>query len=61
MNLTAKLQACAEAGQVAFPQELVEQPGVQVLLDEKQAKLVPVTFDAPGGGAMSVLRWDVNP
>lgn len=61
VNLAAKLQAFAEAGQLAFPKALVEQPGVQALLDERQAKLVELAYDPPGGSAMPVLRWDVNP
>jgi len=61
VNLAAKLQACAEAGQIAFPAALVEQPGVRALLDERGATLVETRYDAPGAGALPVLRWDVNP
>lgn len=61
VNLAAKLQACAEAGQVAFPAALLEQPGVRELLDARGAKLVESSFDPPGAAPLPVLRWDVNP
>lgn len=59
VNLAAKLQACAEAGQIAFPRDLLEQPGVRALCERRNAQLVELSFDAPNG-PMSVLRWDVN-
>ncbi|MBK8995122.1 MAG: adenylate/guanylate cyclase domain-containing protein [Myxococcales bacterium] len=61
VNLAAKLQACAEAGQIAFPAALLDQPGVKELLESKQAELHEESFETPGAGAMGVLRWDVNP
>lgn len=61
VNVAAKLQACAEAGQIAFPAALLEQPGVEAFLAERGAKLAESAFETPGAGAMRVLRWDVNP
>jgi class 3 adenylate cyclase len=62
VNVAAKLQACAEAGQVAFPKVVADQPGVRELLEASGATLVPLSFQTPGAhGPTEVLRWDVNP
>ena len=60
VNVAAKLQACAEAGQVAFPASLVEQPGVRALLEARKAKLNERSFETAGSIAFGVLTWDVS-
>jgi class 3 adenylate cyclase len=59
VNLAAKLQACAAAGQIAFPAEVLEHPGVRELLEKEQANLEELVFDTPTvGRPMNVIRWD---
>jgi class 3 adenylate cyclase len=59
VNLAAKLQACAGAGQIAFPVEVLEHPGVRELLNQENAQLEEVVFETPTvGRPMNVVRWD---
>ena len=61
VNAAAKLQACAEAGQIAMSPAIVEAPGVRALLAEEGARLVEVPFRSVAfAGAIAVTRWDVG-
>ncbi|MEZ4453551.1 MAG: DUF5939 domain-containing protein [Nannocystaceae bacterium] len=60
VNIAAKLQACADAGQVALSEAIVDAPGAHELLAEVGATLVPTEYRSEAvGGALPVLRWDV--
>ncbi len=60
VNLAAKLQACADAGQVAFPKEVLDHPGVRELLSSQNATLEELVFESPSvGRPVDVVRWDV--
>jgi class 3 adenylate cyclase len=59
VNLAAKLQACASAGQIAFPAEVLEHPGVRELLEKEGASTEEIVFDTPTvGRPLNVIRWD---
>lgn len=60
VNVAAKIQACADAGQVAFTESVLEQPGVAPYLEGAGAKLVEQVFQVVGRD-LRILRWDVNP
>ncbi|MEZ4382880.1 MAG: adenylate/guanylate cyclase domain-containing protein [Nannocystaceae bacterium] len=60
VNAAAKLQSCAEAGQIAMSPAIVESPGVRELLAAEGAQLAEVPFtSAAFAGAITVTRWDV--
>jgi len=62
VNVAAKLQAFAGAGQVAFSGTTMDQPGVRAALEERSAKLTEERYRVPGASSdMAVYRWDVNP
>lgn len=62
VNVAAKLQAFAGAGQTAFSGTTLEQPGVRAVLDEHRATLTEERYRVPGASDDTlVLRWDVNP
>lgn len=61
VNLSAKLQACAEAGEVAFSKRLYEAPGVAEALAALNARIEPAelaiaALDEP----MRLCRWVVD-
>lgn len=59
VNLAAKLQACAGAGQIAFPAEVLDHPGVRELLQREGAVTEELVFETPTvGRPMNVIRWD---
>lgn len=60
VNVAAKLQACAEAGQVAMSEAIVDAPGVREFLAAEGAALVDTTLRSQALGApLPVVRWDV--
>ncbi|MEZ4224301.1 MAG: DUF5939 domain-containing protein [Polyangiaceae bacterium] len=61
VNAAAKLQACAGAGQIAFPDHVARQPAVQAMLDEFGASLHDTELDSPAlGGRARVRVWNVS-
>jgi class 3 adenylate cyclase len=60
VNVAAKIQACAEAGQVAFTESVLEQSGVAAYLENQGATLVERSFEVVGH-QLRILRWDVHP
>ncbi|MBK6695658.1 MAG: adenylate/guanylate cyclase domain-containing protein [Myxococcales bacterium] len=62
VNVAAKLQAFAGAGQTSFSGTTLDQPDVRAYLDGEKAVLVEARYRVPGAANdMLVLRWDVNP
>ncbi|MFO0725942.1 MAG: DUF5939 domain-containing protein [Myxococcota bacterium] len=62
VNVAAKLQAFAEAGQIAFPEGLLRLPGVEEYLTAEGARCAEREYIVPGTEERTkVLRWDVNP
>lgn len=60
VNLAAKLQACAGAGQIAISRAVHEAPGVVQALADLDVELEPLTLNLPAlGGDIEVLRWTV--
>ncbi len=60
VNAAAKLQACAGAEEIAFPESLTEFPGVEDFLQKQGAQLEEVEFSSPAlGGAVRAMRWRV--
>jgi class 3 adenylate cyclase len=61
VNAAAKLQACAAAGQVAFPERLLEVPAVAAFLAEQDAQFDVTEFSSPAlGGKINVRVWNVS-
>jgi len=60
VNLAAKLQACAEAGQVALSPEAMAAASVEGELSGESVTTVPFELKATGQ-VLDVARWDVNP
>jgi len=58
VNLAAKLQGSADAGQVAFSRSVLTAPGVEQALAELGVELETLRVDLPAlGGEIEVLRW----
>jgi class 3 adenylate cyclase len=61
VNLAAKLQGSADAGQIAISTSVHEAPGVRAALAELGVELETLSVDLPAlGGAIEVLRWTVG-
>jgi class 3 adenylate cyclase len=61
VNLAAKLQGSAEAGQIAISKSVAEAPGVATALADLEVELERLTVDLPAiGGEVAVLRWTVG-
>jgi class 3 adenylate cyclase len=61
VNLAAKLQGSAEAGQIAISTSVHEAPGVATALRELGVELEHLSVDLPAlGGEIAVLRWTVE-
>ncbi|HMR76373.1 MAG TPA: DUF5939 domain-containing protein [Polyangiaceae bacterium] len=61
VNAAAKLQACADAGQIAFPERLAEVPAVAEFLAEQEAQFDVTEFSSPAlGGKINVRVWNVS-
>jgi class 3 adenylate cyclase len=61
VNLAAKLQLCAGAGDVAFTEATRAAPGVAAYLEERGAPLQEVAFDfKPLGETITVHRWALH-
>ncbi len=62
VNAAAKLQSCADAGQIAFSEHVANLPAVQEFLREEQAELDKTDFCSPAlGGDTRVVVWSVSP
>ena len=60
VNLAAKLQACAEAGEIAMSASVVSAPGVSEYLASADAQLEEITFQPRAlDEALAVTRWSV--
>ncbi|MEQ9324058.1 MAG: DUF5939 domain-containing protein, partial [Polyangiaceae bacterium] len=58
VNLAAKLQLCAGAGDIAFTEQTLDAPGVASHLEQMGAIVEDVPFDfKPLGEAITVRRW----
>jgi class 3 adenylate cyclase len=61
VNLAAKLQGSADAGQIAISTSVHEAPGVSAALSELGVALETLSVDLPAlGGEIPVLRWTVE-
>lgn len=61
VNLAAKLQGSADAGQIAISTSVYEAPGVQTALAELGVEFETLSVDLPAlGGAITALRWTVE-
>jgi class 3 adenylate cyclase len=61
VNLAAKLQGSADAGQIAISSSVHEAPGVREALRELGVELETLSVDLPALGAeIAVLRWTVE-
>lgn len=61
VNMAAKLQACAEAGQVALPGAVRDAPGVLAYLEDQGARLTELSFShAALPEPIAVYRWDLH-
>lgn len=61
VNLAAKLQARAEAHEIAISRAVYEAPGVAEVLGELGVALERLTLDLPAlGGEIELLRWRVG-
>lgn len=62
VNLAAKLQACAEAGEIAVARVTADAPGARDYLASVDARLRDIAFDAKAlGEVVDVVHWDTNP
>ncbi len=59
VNLAAKLQAAAEAWQIAMSDVTVAAPGVAAYLDAERASVESLTVDVKGVGPVPAKRWTV--
>ncbi len=58
VNLAAKLQACADAGDVAMSRTVIDTPGVLDYLEDQRAKLDEIGYPIDGiGQEVQVLIW----
>ena len=61
VNVAAKLQCYAGAGQVAFPEAVLEHPSVREYLANEGVTLADDAYTTPGSTeALRIMRWDVN-
>jgi class 3 adenylate cyclase len=61
VNIAAKLQSCAEAGQIAFAKSTTDSPGVLDALRERGVELKTLAFEhAALKEPIAVFRWDVH-
>jgi class 3 adenylate cyclase len=62
VNLAAKLQSIAGAGQISFTEDVLEQPGVSEYLEGEQARLERLTLDSPTlARPVPAVRWSTDP
>ncbi len=60
VNVAAKLQALAEAGQIAFTREMLDRPGVRAFLEAEGADTEHLTLDSSSLVApVAAVRWTV--
>src|SRR5690606_36255651 len=60
VNVAAKLQACADAGQIAMSTAIADAPGVREFLAAELATLVDTSLRSEAlGVTLPVVRWDV--
>jgi len=58
VNLAAKLQACAESGQIAMSDTVAEAPGVREYLESEHAELETLPYASnTSSGDVAVTRW----
>jgi len=62
VNVAAKLQSLADAGQVAFPRRDLDQPGIRELVEATGSLNESLEYRTPGTeAAFPVAVWSVNP
>ncbi len=62
VNVAAKLQAIAHAGQISFAESVLDQPGVQEYLEGEGAVLERLVLDSPSLAAkLPAVRWSTDP
>ena len=61
VNLAAKIQACAETGDIGFTQSVLDAPGVRAYLESKGAQLHEIPFETKSlADGCLVYRWNVH-